>query len=48
MTSDCHVGCFCSVVVITFALHAKSPQFETGQKQCVCDEFELTDSLTTA
>ena len=28
----CYV-CFCSVVVITFALHAKGPQLETGQKQ---------------
>ena len=24
---------FCSVVVITFASHAKGPRFETGQKQ---------------
>ncbi len=26
---------FCSVAVITFALHAKGPQFETGRKQRV-------------
>ena len=25
---------FCSVVAITFASHAKGPQFETGQKHC--------------
>ena len=30
--SRCYRG-FCSVVVITFASHAKGPRFETGQKQ---------------
>ena len=27
-----YLTCFCSVVVITFASHAKGPWFETGQK----------------
>ncbi|CAI9151582.1 unnamed protein product [Rangifer tarandus platyrhynchus] len=29
----CRVSCFRSVVVITFASHAKGPRFETGRKQ---------------
>ncbi len=32
-TDSVLVAGFCSVVVITFALHAKGPQFKTEQKQ---------------
>ncbi len=43
---------FCSVVVITFALHAKGPRFKTEQKQLFPFEekyepFALSDALRT-
>ncbi len=43
---------FCSVVVITFALHAKGPRFKTEQKQLFpCEEnyepFALSVALRT-
>ena len=37
---------FRSVVVITFASHAKGPQFETGRKQAVAAGVLETDSAT--
>src|SRR4029434_10670303 len=39
------VICFHSVVVITFALHAKGPQFETGWKQSLVLCLETTFKL---
>ena len=39
---------FRSVVVITFASHAKGPQFETGRKHALAANVVETDSLSVA